>query len=242
MSERKDKVVSGLRLGVMAGVSVGMAGAAMTSFLLGKDTDWGHWHLRRYWSGSILAGCGIRHRATGTEQLDARKTYVFVSNHCSEWDWYLFTHHVPINWRAVIRADLRRFPFTGPMAARLEQIFLSPKADTEELIALCRPHLALGRSILMYPEGKRPPPGELAPFRPGAFVLAARTGTPVVPVSVMEDPPAGARGPWGRGFAHTPREVVLRVGAPIETEGRDAEELRALAHTRMKELMEMREG
>lgn len=237
MSKATDNLISTWRLGVIAGVSTAMAGAALTSFALGKDSDWGHWHLRRYWSGAILGGCGIRHRAVGAAQLDPKQTYIFVSNHYSEWDWYLFTYHVPLNWRAVIRADLRRFPLGGPMAAKTEQLFLAPGVGTDELVEACRPQLELGRSILMYPEGRRPPPGELAAFHSGAFVLASRTGRPVVPVAAVEDPPARSRGPLGRGFAHTPREVVLRVGAPIDAGHRQPDELNALAHQSMERLI-----
>src|SRR5690606_35638385 len=145
-------------------VSAGMTIPALAALAAGLDNDWGHEHLRRFWSGGILRANAIRAEARGLELLDPRAAYVFVSSHASEWDWYVFTHLVPFNWRAVIRADLRRFPLGGPMAAKTGQLFLPPRASVEALVQLCAPTLARGCSILIYPEGRRPVPGEVAPF------------------------------------------------------------------------------
>ena len=39
-----------------------------------------------------------------------------------------------------------------------------------------------GFSVLIFPEGKRTDHGEIAPFRPGVGMMAARLGVPVIPV------------------------------------------------------------
>jgi 1-acyl-sn-glycerol-3-phosphate acyltransferase len=239
-TELRDRAVTVYRLGAIAGVTAGMAVPALIALALGKDNDWGHEHLRRFWSGGILRGCRIRGEARGVDQLERSATYVFVSNHASEWDWYLFTHLVPFNWRAVIRADLRRFPLGGPMAARTGQLFLPPRASVDELVALCRPTLERGCSVLMYPEGRRPPPGTLAEFKPGAFVLAARVGVAVVPVAVVEERPGTRRGTLGRGFGHDPGRVRLVAGAPLaarDASPESAEELRRAAQASVARLM-----
>ncbi len=202
-------------ISVIGGVTIGLTPAALAAFASGKDADWGHEHMRRLWSGAALKGCGIRAEARGLEHLTPGQAYIFVSNHSSEWDWYLFTFLIPFNWRAVIRADLRNFPVGGPMAAKTGQIFLPPRAGFAELREICSPVLESGRSLLLYPEGKRPAPGTLAPFKPGAFELACACGVPVAPIAVAEEYPARARGPLGRGFGHDPGRVVLAAGRPI---------------------------
>ncbi|MEW6273060.1 MAG: lysophospholipid acyltransferase family protein [Thermodesulfobacteriota bacterium] len=240
LGRARDFAMTLYRLGVIGGVTAGMAVPALAALAAGKDNDWGHAHLRRFWSGGILRGCGIRAEARGLQLLDPKSTYVFVSSHASEWDWYLFTHLVPFNWRAVIRADLRRFPLGGPLAARTGQLFLPPRASADELVELCRPQLARGCSILMYPEGRRPRPNTLAEFRPGAFVLAARMRVAVAPIAVVEQRPAARRGALGRGFGHDPGRVCLVAGEPLEPRGagpEDVEELRRAAQASVARLM-----
>ncbi|HEY8514458.1 MAG TPA: lysophospholipid acyltransferase family protein [Candidatus Binatia bacterium] len=224
----RDLAVTLSRLGVIGGVSAAMTLPALAALAAGYDNDWGHEHLRRFWSGGILRGCRIRYEARGLERLDTSATYVFVSSHASEWDWYLFTHLVPFNWRAVIRADLRRFPLGGPMAAKTGQLFLPPRASVEDLVELCRPQLERGCSILMYPEGRRPAPGTIAEFKPGAFVLAARVGVPVAPIAVVEERPAARRGAFGRNFGHDPGRVRLVAGEPLKARDASAEAIEEL--------------
>ena len=42
-----------------------------------------------------------------------------------------------------------------------------------------------GWSVLIFPEGSRSRTGEMAPFKPGIGLVAARTGRPVIPVRMI---------------------------------------------------------
>jgi 1-acyl-sn-glycerol-3-phosphate acyltransferase len=84
-----------------------------------------------------------------------------------------------------------------------------------------------GRLVLIYPEGTRSRTGILQKGKPGALILAARSGRPLVPMAVVGTE-SGARGSLSR------RPVVLRIGKPFDAPlAPDAEHaLRALsAHT-----------
>ncbi len=203
------------RLSVIAGVTGAVGGVASACFAAGKTPEWGYEHLSLYWSGGILRGCGIKAEARGLQHLLPGKPCIFVSNHGSEWDWYLFTHFVRLDWRAVIRADLKRFPLGGAMSVKTGQIFLPPRASTAGLIEQCRPVLARGTSILMYPEGKRPRGKMLGSFHRGAFELALACNVPIIPVAVVEQHPSTKEGALGRGFGHDPGKVTLTVLPPI---------------------------
>ncbi len=203
------------RLSVIAGVTGVVAGVASTFFAAGKTPEWGYEHLSLHWSGGILRGCGIRAEVRGLHHVNPGTPCMYVSNHGSEWDWYLFTQFVRLDWRAVIRADLRNFPLGGTMSAKTGQLFLPPRASTTDLIDMCRPVFARGTSILMYPEGKRPTDGKLGDFRRGAFEAAAACHVPVVPVAVVEQYPASRPGPFGRGYGHNPGKVKLTVLPPL---------------------------
>ncbi len=221
MSSRTETVRAVQRLSVIAGVTAGVGAVASVFFASGKTPEWGYEHLSRYWTGGVLTGCGIRTEARGLEHVHPSVPSVYVSNHGSEWDWYLFTHYVRLDWRAVIRADLKNFPLGGYLAEKTGQLFLAPKANTDDLIAQCRPLLERGTSILMYPEGKRPVGKLLGDFRGGAFELAAACGVPVVPVAVVEERPALETGSLGRRLGHDPGKVTLTVLPPLKPQGND---------------------
>ena len=203
------------RLLVIIVVSLLMIVVSSFFFLLGKSVDWGHHNLRRIWSGLILKLCFIRAEVCAMQRLPENMVCIFLSNHKSEYDWYMFTHFVPFNWRAVIRADLRNYSFAGPMAARLEQVFLTPGGGATHMLEQVEPHIKKGCSILMYPEGRRTRGPVLDEFRPGSFVMAIHFGLPVVPVAIVEERWAKKPGLFGRKFGHWPGRIKILAGSAI---------------------------
>ena len=74
-----------------------------------------------------------------------------------------------------------------------------------------------GNSFGVFAEGTRAMPGELLPFKKGAFHLAMQTGARVVPVAIKNtDWMMGKR--TGVAYAGT---IEMALLPPIETEGRD---------------------
>jgi 1-acyl-sn-glycerol-3-phosphate acyltransferase len=61
------------------------------------------------------------------------------------------------------------------------------------------------RPLILFPEGRRSQGGELLEFKPGAAMLALRTGTPIVPIHID-----GADRSLPRG-GHFPRPAAVRV-------------------------------
>jgi 1-acyl-sn-glycerol-3-phosphate acyltransferase len=71
------------------------------------------------------------------------------------------------------------------------------------------------RPLILFPEGRRSPDGRLVEFKPGAAMLAMRTGTPIVPIrldGLHEALPRGAHVP-------TATKVRVRFGEPIDATG-----------------------
>jgi 1-acyl-sn-glycerol-3-phosphate acyltransferase len=85
--------------------------------------------------------------------------------------------------------------------------------DTGRFVAAARG----GRSLIVFPEGTfRRMPG-LLPFRMGAFMIAAQSGVPVVPVTLRGTRSALRDGQW---FFHR-SAISVTVSAPIEPQGGD---------------------
>jgi 1-acyl-sn-glycerol-3-phosphate acyltransferase len=68
-----------------------------------------------------------------------------------------------------------------------------------------------GKSVIIFPEGTRTRDGRLLPFKRGGFLLAARAGVPVVPVTIngsFQINPGGALRLYGGS-------VTIRIQPPL---------------------------
>jgi 1-acyl-sn-glycerol-3-phosphate acyltransferase len=91
----------------------------------------------------------------------------------------------------------------------------------------CEKAIGEGNSIMMFPEGTRSSTGEMRPFKPGAFELALKTGTPILPIVIHGTADALPK----RGFVLQGRHQI-RIGVldPISHErcaGMSVDELSA---------------
>jgi 1-acyl-sn-glycerol-3-phosphate acyltransferase len=136
----------------------------------------------------------------GRERISRSTTCVLVANHLSLLDilvmFRLFTH---FTW--VSKAENFRVPFIG-WNMRLNGYIPLKRGDREsvrQMLVACEQELRGGTSVMMFPEGTRSRTGELQRFKPGAFELALRTGTPLLPILVE-----------GTGSALPKRGFVLR--------------------------------
>lgn len=72
--------------------------------------------------------------------------------------------------------------------------------------------LRSGKSVVIFPEGKRCKPGELGRFRKGVAVLARETGLPVVPVGIIgTDQVIPPHKPW----IPRPHPITVKFGEPV---------------------------
>jgi 1-acyl-sn-glycerol-3-phosphate acyltransferase len=74
--------------------------------------------------------------------------------------------------------------------------------------------------IVIFPEGTRIPPGQQGQYRIGGAVLAEQSGYPIIPVA------HNAGEYWSRrSFIKRPGVIQVRIGKPIETTGKSAQQL-----------------
>ena len=76
--------------------------------------------------------------------------------------------------------------------------------------------------MLIFPEGTRVDPGVRKRYNKSGSVVACRAGVPVLPIAHN----AGERWP-GRHWVKQPGVLRVRIGPPIETEGRTPDEVLA---------------
>lgn len=162
---------------------------------------------------------GIRLKVDGLENLP-NTPCVLVANHASYLDGLALVAALPWrNWRFVAKRELREGFFSRVFLERLGCDFVERfdfrqgVADAERL----HDSVAAGHAPVFFPEGTFTRVPGLAPFRMGAFMVAARNGVPVVPVAI-----AGARDRLRDGH-WLPRRGALAVNCqpPILPAGED---------------------
>lgn len=170
-----------------------------------------------------VQACGAKVRVTGTENLEADKSYVFVSNHRSYLDTATLFRYTGKRMGLVAKKELLKAPVLGQGMHFVHVIAIdrSNPDKARESMNKARKVLEDGYSFGVFAEGTRGMPGELLPFKKGAFHLAMQTGTDIVPVAIKNtDWMMGKK--TGVAFPGTIEMVLLQ---PIETRDRDLMEL-----------------
>lgn len=190
--------------------------------------------IGRRWIRWILAGCGVRVDAQGTENVDRERPQVFMSNHQSVWDIAAIITAIPVSFRFVAKKEVLQLPFIG-WAARGGGHVIIDRGDNEQAVASLKRaarRIREGTNVIIYPEGTRSESGQLGRFKSGGFHLAIEAGVPVVPVTVS-------------GSHHLTRKHSLRIrrgtvrivfGKPIPTRGLSVDDRHALKE-RVREAM-----
>jgi 1-acyl-sn-glycerol-3-phosphate acyltransferase len=180
-----------------------------------------HWGAKAW-----LVCCGARVKVTGTENLDPERAYVFASNHRSYLDTATLFAHAGRRMGLVAKKELLKVPVMG-QGMGFANIIAIDRSNPERAVASmqkARDVMAAGYSFGVFVEGTRAMPGELLPFKKGAFHLAIQTGAPIVPVAIKNtDWMMGKR----TGVAY-PGEIEMTLLPPIETNGKTADDVMEL--------------
>lgn len=223
---------------ITLGASVKVLAAAATGPFPRETASAHFWR----WTDSLCRLGGVDLRVEGQERLDPARGWLFMSNHRSYWDIPVVgTALAPIPLRMVAKRELFRIPLWGPAMLKAEILPLdrsNRQAAIRDLDAAAT-KLHGGLSVWIAPEGGRTRDGNLRRFKKGGFMLALKTGTPIVPVGV-----AGTEriAPVDRLEVHAGGIVAVVVGEPIDVtpyagsdDGRDR--LMELVRTAMLDLV-----
>lgn len=172
------------------------------------------------WGAKVwLRSCGATVKVTGGENLDNERTYVFVSNHRSYLDTATLFFGAGRKMGLVAKKELLKVPVFG-QGLNFVNIIAIDRSNPERALASmakARDVMADGYSFGVFAEGTRAMPGELLPFKKGAFHLALQTGSPIVPVAIKNtDWMMGKR----TGVAYA-GEIEMVLLPPVETDGID---------------------
>jgi 1-acyl-sn-glycerol-3-phosphate acyltransferase len=138
------------------------------------------------WAKSILWAAGIKVQTEGLEKIDLKKSYVFTANHQSHMDVLAVFSILQLTVRYIAKKELFRIPLFGWAMAAAGNIKVdrSNREKAIKSIEQAGESIRKGVSVILFPEGTRSPDGKIHAFKKGAFVLAMKSGVPVVPISI----------------------------------------------------------
>jgi 1-acyl-sn-glycerol-3-phosphate acyltransferase len=146
----------------------------------------------------------------GLELLDPDQPYVFVANHQSYLDAAPLFAFTGRRVGAIAKKELLKAPILG-FAMIFVNVIAIDRSNREravETLKLATDRIRAGVSFVVCPEGTRAQPGEMLPFKKGAFHMAAQAGVPIVPIALKNSDRLMGRG-TGEAWPGTIEMVIL---------------------------------
>lgn len=170
--------------------------------------------MSRLWSILLLRASLVRVEVHHEGGIDPAASYVFLANHQSLFDIPVLLATVPGQVRMMAKRSLFRIPVFGwaLAAGGFIPIDRGDRSTARQSFASAIDHIRGGISILLFPEGTRSTVDTLLPFERGGFLLALKSGLPIVPVGIRGTRAIQRRGVW----TIQPGKVVVTYGAPID--------------------------
>lgn len=182
-----------------------------------KRRDWVNLKIGRLWTGAWKWVLGIRVRVEGERNIREGGPFLFIANHASYLDALALYDDFPIMPRFLAKKNLIWVPIFGIAFFTLDHVYIERRKSKRQLdsIRALAAKTKRGKSVFIFPGGKRAPDGRLGEWKKGAFVMAIELGIPIVPVAIV-----GSAKLHGIGdVAVTPGTIEIRIGRPLPTTG-----------------------
>jgi 1-acyl-sn-glycerol-3-phosphate acyltransferase len=183
------------------------------------------------WARQVLWLGGVKPVVRAAEGFSRAGPCVVVSNHASQIDIPVLFEGLGMPIRFLAKRSLFYIPLFGwsLWLARFIPVDRGRSRKARRSIDRAAARIRGGPSLAVFPEGTRSPDGRVQPFKSGAFILAIKSGVPILPVAV--------RGTFEvvpkTRLAVRPGPVELVIGRPIRTAGlglENREDLRRRVH------------
>jgi 1-acyl-sn-glycerol-3-phosphate acyltransferase len=165
---------------------------------------------------------GVKMDVKGLELLDPKQPYVFIANHWSYLDAAPLFAYTGRRMGLVGKKELLKAPILGYGMGFVNVIAIdrSNRERAVESIRIATERLRSGISYGVCAEGTRARPGEMLPFKKGAFHMAVKAGVPIIPIALKNSDQLMGKG-TGEAWPGTIEMVMFQ---PVETNWVDTEE------------------
>ena len=139
-----------------------------------------------FWGRAILWITPARVLRKGIGHIDPQQSYVVIANHQSTYDILLVYGYLPLDFKWVMKIELRKVPFVGFACEKMGHIYVDRRNRKASIAAMhsARETLVDGTSVFFFPEGTRSNGVILKPFKKGAFRRARDLQLPILPISI----------------------------------------------------------
>ena len=143
--------------------------------------------------------------------------YILMSNHQSAFDIFLLYGYLPFDFTFLSKKEVFKIPLFGLAMKVVGAIAVDREnpATLKKTIKDMENYINGNRSLLIFPEGTRSKDGNLLPFKKGGFLLAKKSKTKILPITIINSNSVLKKG----SFLITPGiNVKIILDPPIEVE------------------------
>ncbi|MFA5405395.1 MAG: lysophospholipid acyltransferase family protein, partial [Ignavibacteria bacterium] len=137
---------------------------------------------------AMLIIAGVKLKIEGSEHINGKEKYIFVSNHLSYFDIPVITSAIPNNIRFIYKKSISYVPFFG-WAVYFGGYVAVDRSNARSGFEAIKKAASIiknkGLSFIIFPEGTRSPDGNIGNFKRGAFLLAEEAKVKIVPVTII---------------------------------------------------------
>ncbi len=169
------------------------------------------------WARVLAFVTPMRVQVEGRDNIDPNQSYVLVSNHQSQYDIFVLYGWLEVDFKWVMKKELRNVLGIGVACDRLGHVFIDRSDHAAAVATLddAKKKIVDGTSVVFFPEGTRSRSGRLKPFKKGAFRMAIDLGLPILPLTIT-----GTRDVLPAGTSDLmPGSARLIIHPPVAVEG-----------------------
>jgi len=152
----------------------------------------------------------------GRKKIPLDRPVILVSNHRSKVDILALSKiRRPFKWTS--KSENFKLPFVGMALTLTRSIPINRESlrSGVKFITQAETEIKRGSSIMLFPEGTRSKTGSMRVFKEGAFLLAKKTGCPIIPIVHTGSENTFPGRSWIMGKAHIRIRVLDEI--PAET-------------------------
>lgn len=179
-----------------------------------------------FWARLTAYAAFMLIKVKGRDQIDPNQSYVIVVNHQSAMDIIALYGWLGIDFRWVMKQEIRKVPFLGYACYRVGHVYIDRKNQAAAIQSLeaAKERIHSGTSVLFFPEGTRTESSALKPFKKGAFKMALDLGLPILPITLSGTDHVMPT----KSLDLMPGQVELTIHEAISTEGMTEDDIEQL--------------
>ena len=173
---------------------------------------------------------------SGYKLENPKRALVIVCNHQSMADIPLISN-LPWEMKWLAKKELFKVPVVGWMMQMAGDIPVDRQAKDRRQNAVIQAFAYLKREcpVMFFPEGTRTPDGRVHRFSDGAFLLAIKSGAPILPMAIEGSRECLPKNSWRFGQLNN---IHIRVMDPVETKGMTKKDIPVLRDRIRQQIIE----